>query len=154
MATDVKALTVGSASLTTATTAYTAADQVGGLFTFANMAQAAAGSGLITSICLTDDSDIIGQYTVFLFNASVTPASDNAVFALSDADNAKTIASIRLGPVEDVGGARQCAWYGGPIAYTLAGGVTSMFALLRTDAGHTFFGAAGALNLTIGVIRT
>jgi hypothetical protein len=57
---DAVRIAVLSAGLTIATTAYTAGDQVGTMFTFANAARVTGGTGLITGITLSDESDIIG----------------------------------------------------------------------------------------------
>jgi hypothetical protein len=147
MATQVKDLQVTSSGLTTAATAYSAGDQVGAQFDFTNFAQAAGGGGVLTSIMLTDETDIIGTYTVFLFGSDPTPAADNAAFSISDADAAAMIcAPITLGPVYDAGLNKVCGW-NGSLAYTV--GSTTLYALLRTDAGHTFFGAATSLKLRI-----
>lgn len=138
---------VASGGLTTATTSYTAGDQVGTQFTFAGMALASGGSGYVESIMLNDESAIIGTYTVWLFRSSVTAAADNAAFSLSDADSELLIGDpITLGPTRSAVNNFVCGWYGS-IPYDC--GATSLFALLQTNGAHTFFGAATSLKLTL-----
>lgn len=139
---------ITSASLTTATTAYSAGDQVGGLFTFTNFGTGSGLGGILGAILLNDETKIIGTYTVFVFSASVTPAADNAAFAISDGDSELLLPGfpITLGPVYDLANNRACTWQGS-LPYVC--GVTSLFALLRTDAGHTFFGATTSIKLSL-----
>jgi hypothetical protein len=145
-----KTLQVASSSLTTATTAYSAGDQVGALFTFTNFATSSGAGGLLTAATLVDETDIIGSYTLCLFNASVTPAADNAAFSISDGDAELQICPpIALGPVYDLGPNRTCGWTG-TLSYNCA--ATSLFALLRTDGAHTFFGATTSLKLTLSAL--
>lgn len=142
---------VASGGLTTATTAYSANDQVGTIFTFASAALASAGGGYIESILLNDETAIIGSYRVWLFNASPTLASDNAAFSLSDADSEKQIGDcIDLGPVRSAVNNFQAGWYGS-IPYTC--NATSIFAALQTLGGHTFFSATTSLKLNITFSR-
>ena len=75
-----------SAGLTTATTAYVAGDQLGGLLTFSNAARAAGGSGIIQTATLLDKADDHRGRGPLLFDRSVTLAADNAAVAFSDAD--------------------------------------------------------------------
>lgn len=138
---------VTSAGLTTATTAYSASDQVGTLFTFAGQAIATGGGGYIESILLNDETAIIGTYTVWLFRDTPTLASDNAAFAISDADSQKLIGDpITLGPVRTAVNNFLSGWYGS-VPYDCA--ATSLYVALQANAGHTFFGATTSLKLTL-----
>lgn len=143
-----KRTTVTSASLTTATTAYAANDQVGALFTFTNQAIASGGGGYLESILLSDETNIIGAYKVWVFRASVTAAADNAAFSLSDADAQLLVGDpINLGPVSTATNNATAGWYGS-VPYDCSGG-TSLYVLLQTLGAHTFFGAATSLKLTL-----
>jgi hypothetical protein len=134
-----------SGSLTIATTAYTAGDQMGAQFTMANCARSSGGGGYLRGITLVSAADNIGPVTVFIFEASATAASDNAAFAISDADALKLIDQVSLN-ASDIGNNRFARSGFIEIPYTCVGS-TSLFAMLRTDSGHTFFGAATDLEL-------
>lgn len=143
-----KRIQVTSGGLTTATTAYSANDQVGTLFTVTNMALASGGGGYIESILLSDEAAIIGQYRAWIFRASVTLAADNAAFSLSDADAQLLVGPpIDLGPVYGAVNNNSSGWLGS-IPYDCSGG-TSLYVALQTLAGHTFFGATTNLKLTL-----
>ena len=76
---------------------YTAGDQMGALFTIANAARASGGSGRITGVKLVDASNTLGVVDVVFFDSTVTLASDNAVYAISDADALKEVFAVSLG---------------------------------------------------------
>lgn len=149
---DVLRVQVTSAGLTTATTSYTAGDQVGNLFTIANAARATGGTGRIVGVTLLDDADIIGPYDVVFFRSSVTLASDNAAFAISDADAAEIIAVVPLSGAWDLGNNRIGQAHSISIPYDCSGG-TSLYASLITRAAHTFFSATDDLTLQVFVER-
>lgn len=140
---DLQRIAVGVTGVTTATTAYAAGDQVGVQITIANAARVSGGSGTITGVVLIDQSDIIGAYDLVVFDSSVTPAADNAAFAISDADSLKIVALIQLAGAFDLTNNRIAQSYNLAVPYVCSGG-TSLFAALITRAGHTFF-TAGAL---------
>lgn len=141
-----KPIQVTSSGLTTATTAYSAGDQVGTQFTFAGAAIATGGGGYIESIVLNDETAIIGTYTAWIFRSSATAASDNAAFSISDADSENLVGVVQLGPVYSGVNNFTATWLGS-LPYDCA--ATSLFVLLQTNAGHTFFGAATALKLKL-----
>lgn len=144
-------ISVQSGGLTTASTAYTAGDQVGTQFTFAGCARAAAGSGTIIAIQLVDAADIIGAYDVVITSASITPAADNAAFAISDSDALLIIPGgiVQLAGAYDIGNNRIGQASGLAIPYVC--GATSLFANLICRVGHTFFAAATNLQLILYV---
>lgn len=144
-------ISVQSAGLTTATTAYTAGDQVGTLFTFANAALATGGTGRITKVRLIDAADIIGSYDLAVFNTSVTLASDNAAFSVSDGDSLLCEAVIPLTGAYDLGNNHFAQALNISVPYTCA--ATSLFGALICREGHTFFGAVGNLQLVLDVER-
>lgn len=139
---------VTSSGLTTATTAYVTGDQVGAQFTVAGAARASGGGGYITGVALIDAADIIGGYEVVFFDSSVTPAADNAAFAISDADALKIIGTVQLAGSVDIGNNRLCQAHNLAIPYVCSGG-TSIYALLICRFGHTFFTAATDLQLVV-----
>lgn len=137
---------ITSGGLTTATTAYSVGDQVGTIFTMTNAAIATGGGGYLESVLLSDETSIIGTYTVWVFRSTVSAAADNAAFALSDADAQLLVGPpIILGPTFTATNNTSIGWYGS-VPFDCSG--TSLFALLQTNAGHTFFGATTSLKLT------
>lgn len=149
---DLQRISVQSAGLTTATTAYTAGDQVGTQFTVANAARESGGGGTIVGVVLVSAADIIGAFDVVFFDSSVTLASDNAAFAISDADALKVVGIAQLAGAFDIGNNRVAQQFNLAMPYVCNGG-TSLFAGLITRAGHTFFGAVTDLQLITYVER-
>jgi hypothetical protein len=143
-------VSVASGGLTTSVTAYSAGDQVGTQFTIAGCARASGGTGRIRSVMLVDVNDIIGAYDVVFSRASITPASDNAAFAISDADALNTVGVVQLAGSFDIGNNRIAQAYGLDIPYDCSGG-TSLYANLIARVGHTFFTAATDLQLVVFV---
>lgn len=145
---DLQRIAVGITGVTTATTAYTAGDQVGVLATVANAARVTGGGGTIVGVTLIDQSDIIGAYDVVFFDSTVTLAADNAAFAISDADSLKIVAIAQLAGAFDIGNNRIAQAFNLAIPYVCSGG-TSLFAALISRASHTFFtsGALPQLNV-------
>ncbi len=141
-----------SGGLTTATTAYTAGDQVGTEFTMASCARSSGGSGTIVGCTLVDATDIIGAYDVVIFDSSTTPAADNAAASWSDTDALKVVGIIPLTGAYDTGLNRVAQAFNLAIPYVCSGG-TSLYANLICRVGHTFFGATTALQLTLYVER-
>lgn len=146
----IKSIVAQSSGLTTSTTAYTLGDQVGAQFTLAGAARASGGGGYITGVNLTDVNDIIGAYDVVIYDSSVTPASDNAAFGVSDADHRKIVDVIPLAGSFDMGANRVATAKGLRIPYVCNGG-TSLYALLLCRTAHTFFAATTDLELTVYV---
>ena len=145
-----KRIAVTSAGLTIATTAYSAADQVGTLFTIAGAANFTGGTGYITGLQLISAADTIGAYDVAIFDSSVTLASDNAAFAISDADALKLVGMVQLTGAFDIGNNRVCQAFNLAIPYACNGG-TALYAGLITRSGHTFFAAVTDLQLNVYV---
>jgi len=136
-----------SASLTTATTAYTAGDTLGGAWTFTSMAASSGGLGTVTGAVMRDLSDIVTSVTLYLFSASVTFGTDNAAPSISDSDTQYLVGRIPLS-FEDVGGARIASVDSIGLEYWCNGG-TSLYVYAVTNVGHTFFGAATDLPLRL-----
>lgn len=139
-------------TVTGASTAYTTGDQVGTIGTVANAALASGGGGYIEAAWLNDESAIIGNYRLWIFNATVTLAADNAAFSLSDADAEKLACPpIELGPGLSAANNIVAAWTGAQ-PYVCA--ATSLFVACQTLSGHTFFGSTSALKLNLLLSRT
>lgn len=149
---DLTRIAVDSGGLTTATTSYSGGDQVGSLFTLAGAARASGGTGLIVGCVLTDAANIIGSYDVVVFRASVTLASDNAAFAVSDADAKNIVAVIQLAGSILLGNNRVAHAYNLSIPYDCSGG-TSLYAALMCRTTHTFFADVTDLQLQLFVER-
>jgi hypothetical protein len=149
---DVKRIEVNVGGLTTATTAYTAGDQVGGLITFADAARASGGSGTIVGWTLTDAADIIGAYDLVFFDSSVTPATNNDPFSISDSDLLKVVALTQGVGGWDMGGCRLTQAHNLGISYVCDGG-TSLYGLLINRFGHTWFSATTDLEVVLYVER-
>jgi hypothetical protein len=148
---DQQRIAVTSAGLTTATTSYTAGDQVGTQFTFANAARVTGGSGVITGVSLVSAQDAIGPMDLIVSRSSMTLAADNAAYAISDADALNVLWLIPLQGAWDIGNNRLCQAMNLALPYDCSG--TSLFGGLITRAGHTFFGAVTDLQLTLWVER-
>lgn len=144
---------VTSGGLTTATTSYTAGDQMGTQFTVANAGRANGGSGYITGVTLVSAADNIGAVDVVFFDSSVTLASDNAAFAITDADALKFIGLVQLAGAYDIGNNRVAQAYNLAVPYKCAAASTSIYAALITRSGHTFFGAVTDLQLNVWMER-
>jgi hypothetical protein len=141
-------LVVTSAGLTTATTAYTDGDQLGTQLTF-------LGSGNPTGIVilaaqLVDKANIIGAVDLFLFDRSVTLASDNAAGPnVSDADMLFTQGVIEF-PYPKLAGSNRLSHIDSlGLAVKPNVAATGFFGALVTRSGHTFFGAAGDLQVVL-----
>lgn len=139
---------VASAGLTTSTTAYSANDQLGTILTFANAVRASGGTATIRSATLVDKAKIVGAIDLYLFNQSVTLASDNAAADFSDSDMLFCCGIIRFPAPQTVtsNGFTQVESSG--LAITCSGS-TSLYGALVTRSGHTFFGAVGDLVTTL-----
>lgn len=146
--TDQIRIAVDSGGLTTASTSYSAGDQVGTLFTLPNAALSSGGTGIIVGVMLTDAADIIGGYDVVFFRNSVTLASDNAAFSISDSDAKACVGIASLAGAWDIGGNRVAQAFNLAIPYDCSGS-TSLYAALLARSAHTFFGATTDLQLTV-----
>lgn len=142
---------VTSGGLTTAATAYTAGDQVGTLFTFANAARATGLTGKITGASLVSAADTIGTFDLLIFRDTLTLAADNAAFAISDADSLKYLWTLPLLGAIDIGNNRVAQSDPTRRAYDCAG--TSLYGALitRTAIAATPFAAATDIQLTLFV---
>lgn len=136
-------VTATSAGLTTATTAYTAGDMLGTQWSFTGAVATSGGYGYVVGAVLLDETDVIGAVDIFLFNASVTQAADNAANSWSDADMANCVGGLSLPAPFDSGLNREATWQG-VVPFKLA--ATTLYAGFVTRAAHTFFGATTSLK--------
>lgn len=141
-------IAVNAASLTTATTAYVTGDVLGSEMSFANAARISGGRGIIEKAVLLDKSDIIGPVDLFLFNAASTPASDNAANSWSDS-NMELLEGIISFPSPYDSALNRVATWSGYLPFQCA--ATTLFGVMVTRSGHTFFGVATDLRVTLSV---
>jgi hypothetical protein len=142
---------VSSAGLTTATTAYVAGDQLGTILEFTNASRTAGAPSEIRSATLLDKAKIVGAVDLYLFDRSVTLAADNAANGFSDADMAYCLGILRFPPpvVNANNGLATIEASG----LAVVPNATSLFGALVTRSGHTFFGAATDLVVSLVVAR-
>lgn len=148
---DCVVLQAQSSGLTTATTAYSAGDQVGAIFSLASAARASGGNGVIVGVTLTSALDATGPFDVVFFRDTVTLAADNAAFSISAADTRKVVGIAALVGVYDLGSGRIATTNSIGIPYDCT--ASTLYAALITRVGHTFFGATTDLELTVYVER-
>lgn len=138
---------VSSSGLTTASTNYTSGDAMGAEMQFAEAVRASGGLGRITGALLLDKAKVIGAVDLFLFDRSVTPASDNAANSWSDADMAFCVGVIEFpGPKQSANNYIGQA-SGLPMPYRC--NATTLFGYLVTRTGNGFFSAATDLVVTL-----
>lgn len=143
-----------SSGVTTASTTYTAGDQVGALQSAASAFRATALSGTITGVVLVDEGDVCpttAGYDLYLWYSDPTLASDNAAGpAMSDADSAVLVGKIELPAFRDEGSNRTSVWYG---AVDVVSSDTSLRYSYVTRGDHNFFAAADDLNITFIIVQ-
>lgn len=147
----VSRIQVASAGLTTGTTAYTAGDQLGTILDFANAARVSGGTGTILSATLVDKAKIVGAVDLYLFDRSVTLASDNAAADFSDGDMLYSVGMIRFPAPQTVTSNGFSVVESSGLSFAL--NATSLYGALVTRSGHTFFGAAGDLVVSLVIAQ-
>ena len=68
------------------TAAYTAADAVGGVLTFADAARVAGGGGYIKDVVIIDDAGQDDDLELWLYNDSITEIGDATTYAQTEAE--------------------------------------------------------------------
>jgi len=149
---DLLRIAVTSGSLTTTSPTYTAGDQAGSQFTFANAARSSGGSGLIVGCELITASDVTGAFDLLVTDSTITLAGDNSPFAISDADALKIVGLLQMATNFDIGNNRIAQIFNISIPYTCSGG-TSLFGGLITRSANTVYGAATDIQLNLYVER-
>lgn len=147
------------AGLTTAATPYTTGDQLGNVLTFPDVSKITGGLVNLVGITITDDSGVLGALDAVVFAApSTTPptlAADNAVAALSAADNQKVRAVASIATVPLTGGRAAVNWLplsGAQIIKLADGDLTRSLhvGLIARSANAVF--AAGANSLRVSLL--
>jgi hypothetical protein len=144
-------ITVTSAGLTTATTAYTDGDQLGTIMTF--LIPGNLTGAVILGAQLTDKANIIGAVDLFLYDRSISLAADNAADSISDADSLFTTGLIEF-PYPRAKGLNRLAHIDSisvPVSANV--GATGFFGHLVTRSSHTFFGAATDLQVILRISK-
>lgn len=143
--------TATSAGLTTSTTAYTAGDQLGTILTFSSAVAASAGAGMLLAATLLDEVKLTGEVWLYLFDRSVTLASDNAAATFSDSDMANCLGVVKFPQGDDVTDNRFSQVANAGIQVRANSG-TSIYGALVTKSAHTFFGAVTNLKVALHVL--
>jgi hypothetical protein len=139
-----------SSSLTVATTAYTAGDQAGAQMTVAAIG-GANGYVLVNDVNMTDNSARINAHELRVFNATTTPAADNAAASWSDADMAKRVGGILYSGSIVVDSLNSSVDYSFKpfLAQCDASGNLYVCIVLRAVPVSNFFAAVGDLNFAM-----
>ena len=148
---DSRIITVTSAGLTTATTAYVTGDQLGTELSFASIVRTAKGS-VINSAAIIDKAKVLAAVDLFLFDSATTPAADNAANSWSDADMLKCLGVIHFADQIISANNHVLLPTNLPLVVKPASGTTILGDLV-TRSGHTFFGAVGDVQVSLGVCR-
>jgi hypothetical protein len=150
-------ITLTSAGLTIATTNYASGDQMGTEMTATSLHPISGGRLLITSALYTTDAAATpnGAFDLFLFNATTSPASDNAVYGWSDADMQKLVGVISFpaatfppsGSANGYGIAIGGSGLQRPLSLNLA--TTTLAADMVARAAINFFSAVGDIKIKL-----
>lgn len=131
--------------------AYSLGDAVGGLLTFAGAAAVAGGSGLIQAVTvLCKTPALVPSLELVLFNQSMTPTTDNAPFAPSDADMLNCIGVIPVSSWTDDANNSVASRFG--LGFPFIATATSLYGQLITRTAVTL-GSTSDLVLAIQVIQ-
>lgn len=136
-----------SAGLTTATTAYSANDQLGTIIEVTSAVSTSGGFAVITGAALLDKAKVVGAVSCYLFDRSVTVSSDNATADFSDADMENCLGILEFPPPTSV--SSNALSQVEPLAAPIKSNATSLWCALVTRTAHTFFAAATDLRLML-----
>lgn len=128
---------------------YAAGDQFGTQISIANAARLTGGGGWITGVTLFDNDDLQVGADVFFYNDTTTPAADNAVFAMSDADQRKELWCAQIPYFMDTGAQRVGQIVGISIPYFCT--ATTLYAVIRTQSAVT--PTATGVRIRVSMIR-
>lgn len=148
---DSKILTVTSAGLTTASTAYTSGDQMGTEITVTTAVRAARGLTVQAAVAI-DKAKVIGAFDLFCFQAATTPAADNAANSWSDADMLNLVGVIHFSDVMTSANNYVVMATNLPLVLKPTSG-TSLYFDFVTRTANSFFGAVGDLVVNLGIMR-
>lgn len=123
--------------------AYTAADAVGGLLTFANAAANTGLGGVIQTVTIIDLGNQKPALQLYLSSLTFTPTADNAAFTISDGDAANSIGWIPIvaGDWQSNGAANAIACVRN-VGLRFHPTTTSIFGQLQTTSTPTFVGTS------------
>lgn len=137
-----------SSGLTTSTTSYSAGDQLGAILTFTSMARVSGGTGKIRGITVVDKNKVLGAIDLFLYDQSVTLASDNAAGpGISDADALNCVGIIQM-PAFTVD-ANNYVSHLSSIVVPYKCNATSLFVAMVTRTAHSFFAAGTDIQVKL-----
>lgn len=146
-------ITLTSAGLTTATTAYTAGDTLGTEITLSSIARANGGYATITNAVLVDKAAVVGAVDLYLFNAASSPSSNNAAANWADADMLNCLGVVHFGDIMQVSNNTLIQAVNLPLTIKCGSGTTSIFAVLVTRTGNAVFGAVGDLVAKLQIVQ-
>lgn len=131
-------------ALTVTNGAYSAGDVVGGLITFPN---AVSGNGKHSYLVSVKLFGVVAlPLDLWLFNADiVTPAADNAPFALAAADGPKFLGNVQIATYLAAQNSFNAATETPGIQVKAADGTTSIYGYLK----HTTTTSPGTITMTI-----
>lgn len=148
---DTRDVIATSAGLTTSVTAYTSGDVLGTELSFTSILRTGKGAIIQTAV-LSDAAKVLGAVDLFLFSAASTPAADNAANSWSDANRLLWIGTIHFTDIDQSANNNGVQATNLPIIIKPGSG-TTIFGVLVTRSGHTFFGATTDIQVTLGVLR-
>lgn len=135
------------AGLTTVTTTYTIGDQAGTMISITGAASANGGTGTLVSLAFLEKGDVGTDYRCHFFRSSVTLASDNAAFAVSDTDMQDWAGEVVIPSVRDLG-ANRASFIGNiGMGYDCGAG-TTLFCAVETRTANAVYAAATDINIT------
>lgn len=134
------------------TSAYASGDSMDTtVLSFTNAVNASGGSGWITAARFIDKADQGQDMTLYLFDSSVTPATENAAHALSDIDAAKYIDAINTsdGSWEDHVNNQTCTIRPTPWVPYHCTGSTTLYGVLVSRGTGTYGASDVIIELSI-----
>lgn len=137
-----------SATPTLDTSAYASGDSLHtAVLTFENAVRVAGGSGYIDKMVILDKAKQSATGVLWLFRATVTPATANAAHSISDADAAKCVGYVQFGPYKESALNSVSNRVGVNHPFEVDG--TSLFGILVTEGAPTY--GASDLVVTLGI---
>lgn len=142
---------VTSTGMTTATTAYSDGDLVAAEAFL--VLPASATNGLLMSVTLLDEADIMGAVDIVFGTAAMSMGTDNALPSITDA-NARLIKGVVEMPYpKDLGGCRVSEVDSLALPLMADVGATGVAFRFITRSPHTFAGAAGDWKARFGLSK-
>lgn len=142
---------VASAGLTIVTTAYSIGDQLGTMYSFTGAAVATGGTGIIQSITVVDEGDVCTDLRLWFFRSNVTLATNNAAFAISDADMRDCLGFLNVPPLLDMGANRIASIDNIGKGYDTGAG-TTLYVAAETRTANAVFTAVTDLSLRMHLL--